>query len=66
MTKSDPVSIASTTILTLADIKAAVDAFERGESNAFDTLDAIRLAVEAHQAAVPARSRRRQPRQDAA
>lgn len=66
MTKSDSGSITRTTIFSLADIKAALDCFERGESNAFDTLDAIRLAVESHQAAMLANAQREQARQDAA
>lgn len=49
-------------ILTLAEIKAAVNAFDRGESNAFDALHAIIVAVEAHQAAT-AHDARREPRQ---
>lgn len=44
-------------ILTLAEIKAAVGAFDRGEKNAFDVLDAVLVAVEAWRAA--ARPRRR-------
>lgn len=44
-------------ILVLAEIKAAVEAFDRGEKNAFDVLDAVCVAVEAWRAA--ARPRRR-------
>jgi hypothetical protein len=66
MTKSDSSFIARATILSLADIKAAIDSFERGESNAFDTLDAICMAVESHQTAMGADSQRKQPRQNAA
>lgn len=48
-------------IVTLAEIKAAVDAFDRGDTNVFDALDAIIVAVEPHQAtATP------EPRLDAA
>lgn len=42
-------------ILTLAEIKAATDAFDRGEANVFDALDAIIAAVEAYRAAADAR-----------
>lgn len=35
-------------ILTLAEVKAATDAFDRGENNVFDTLDTIVVAVEAY------------------
>jgi hypothetical protein len=43
-------------ILTLAEIKAATEAFDRGESNVLDTLDAIIAAVEGYQHAVASRS----------
>jgi hypothetical protein len=50
-------SIQAATILTLAEIKAALQAFDRGEINAFDVLDAIVVEVEAYRAAVrPANS----------
>jgi len=42
-------------ILLLAEIKAAVATFDRGEANAFDVVDAIAVVIEAYQAA---RSRR--------
>lgn len=41
----------ATAILTLAEIKAAVEAFDRGDANAFDALDAIVVAIEATQPA---------------
>lgn len=63
MKKSISVPLATTAILTLADIKAAVDVFDRGESNVFDALDAIIVAVDAHQAAtVDAAEQERRPR----
>jgi hypothetical protein len=44
-------------VLTLAKIKAALEAFDRGETNAFDALDAIVVEVEAYRAAArPANS----------
>lgn len=50
-------SIQTGTILTLAEIKAALEAFDRGETNAFDVLDAIVVVVEAYRAAArPANS----------
>lgn len=45
-------SVPATAILTLAEIKAATEAFDRGEANVFDALDAIRMAVEACRATV--------------
>lgn len=38
-------------ILLLAEIKAAVEAFDRGETNAFDVVDAVTHAVSAYHAA---------------
>jgi len=42
-------------ILMLAEIKSAVGAFDRGESNVFDAADVIIVAVEAYRAAVQVR-----------
>ena len=53
-------------ILTLAEIKAAVEVFDRGDTNVFDALDAIIVAVEAHQAAMAHETRREPRRRDAA
>ena len=56
-----PIAIPSAplAVCTLADIKAAAVAFDRGESNVFDTLDAIRIAIAAwettHRAVQPPR-----------
>jgi len=46
---------APSAVLLLAEIKAALETFDRGEANAFDVVDAILVAVQAHEAA---RSRR--------
>jgi hypothetical protein len=66
MKKPISVPFATTAILTLADIKAAVEAFDRGATNAFDALDAIIVAVEAHQAAMANNKRREPEHRDAA
>lgn len=42
-------------ILLLADVKAAVDAFDRGDVNAHDTADSIVVAVDAYRAATTLR-----------
>jgi hypothetical protein len=55
---------ATTAILTLADIKAAANAFEQGEVSVFDALDAIAMAIEAY--AATAREATAQPRRNAA
>jgi len=55
---------ATTAILTLADIKAAANAFEQGEVSVFDALDAIAMAIEAYEAT--AREATAQPRRNAA
>ncbi|MFM9024516.1 MAG: hypothetical protein ACKON7_04125 [Planctomycetaceae bacterium] len=53
--------VARAAILALAETKAAADAFDRGETNVHDALDAIIVAIEAYQAAA-----RRAPRGKAA
>lgn len=45
----------ATAILRLAEIKAAVEAFDRGDTNVFDALDAIIVAVEAYRNAMASR-----------
>lgn len=37
-------------ILTVAEIKVSVESFDRGETNVFDALDAIIVAVETYRA----------------
>ena len=66
MKKAIVAPFAKTAICTLAKIKAAVEAFDRGESNVFDALDAITVAVEARQAAMADPARREQRGRDAA
>jgi hypothetical protein len=66
MKKSISVPFATTAILTLAEIKAALEVFDRGESNVFDALDSIIMAVEAHQAALVDAAERERRRRDAA
>lgn len=66
MKKSISVPFAATAILALAEIKAAVEAFDRGDTNVFEALDAIIVAVEAHQALMAHQTRREPRRQDAA
>jgi len=56
----------ATAILTLAEIKAATEAFDRGESDVFHALDAIIVAVEAHQAMAAGAARREGRRREAA
>ena len=53
-------------ILTLAEIKAAAEAFDRGESNVFEALDAIVIAIKAHQSAVSNEHNQSVRRQNAA
>jgi phosphopantetheine adenylyltransferase len=66
MKKPMSVQFAKPAILTLAEIKAAVEAFDCGDTNVFDALDAIIVAVEAHQAAMASTSQRKQRGRDAA
>lgn len=44
-------SLAAHAVLTLADIKAASAAFDRGDTNIYDAIDAIVIACEAYRAA---------------
>jgi hypothetical protein len=44
----------ATAILLLAEIKASIDAFNRGDMNVADALDAIIFAIESHQVAANA------------
>ena len=55
---------ATTALLTLADIKAAADAFEQGEVSVFDALDAVAVAIEAYEAT--AREATAEPKRNAA
>jgi len=63
-----PISVpfSTTAILTLAEIKAAVEAFDRGDTNVFDALDAVIVAIDAHRAALDGEPRRKDKRRDAA
>lgn len=54
MANHDTASVARTAILALAEIKAAAAAFDRGEANVFDTLNAIVTAAEAYHAVAQA------------
>ncbi len=51
MEKPTTIPHAKRAILTLAEIKAATEAFDRGDINVFDALDEIRGAIEAYCAA---------------
>jgi hypothetical protein len=48
MTNKNFAKLAKRAVLVMAEIKAATDAFDRGDTNVFDALDAIRVAVEAY------------------
>ncbi len=48
-------SLPHAVIMAIAEIKAAADAFDRGETNAYDAMDAIVVAIEAYRAAVERR-----------
>lgn len=53
--KQNPIPAAKAAVLALAEIKAATQAFDRGEANVFDAMASIIVAVEAYQAASQAR-----------
>ncbi|MEX0668981.1 MAG: hypothetical protein WD060_00790 [Pirellulales bacterium] len=48
MTNKIFTTLAKRAVLVMAEIKVATDAFDRGDTNVFDALDAIRVAVEAY------------------
>lgn len=48
MGKKYRVAAAKQAVLALSEIKASLEAFERGETNVFDALDGIVIAVEAY------------------
>lgn len=54
MKKPISVPFATTAILTLAEIKAAVEAFDRGDTNVFDALDASLISSRHERAVVHA------------
>ena len=49
------VSLATCAVMTMAEVKAAVAAFERGEVSVFDALAAVGTAWEAYEGGVPVR-----------
>ena len=51
MNTPNPLVLATAAVLTLAEIKAATEAFDRGDANAHDALEAILEAIAAYQAA---------------
>lgn len=48
-------SLTHAVIIAIAEIKAAAEAFDRGETNAYDAIDAIIVAIEAYRAAAERR-----------
>ena len=49
------VSLATIAIMTMAEVKTAVEAFERGEISVFDALADVGTAWEAYECGLPAR-----------
>lgn len=64
MTTPISIPLARVAILTLAEIKHAVETFDRGDLNVFTALDAVEVAVDAYRTAVAADPQR--PRREAA
>ena len=48
MTQKNFEKLAEQAVLMIAEIKAATDAFDRGDTNVFDALDAIKVVVESY------------------
>jgi hypothetical protein len=57
---------APSAILTIAEIKAAVESFDRGDVNVFDALDVIDVAVATYRVATVDVPRRTRSTRDAA
>lgn len=55
MGTQNPVAAAKQAVFAIAEIKSAVDGFDRGDTNVFDALDAIHVAVEGYRAASESR-----------
>ena len=55
MVPNEFLSIATCAIMTMAEVKATIEAFERGEISVFDALAAVGTAWEAYEGGVPAR-----------
>lgn len=51
MSTNEGATHARIAILAMAEIKAAAEAFDQGESNVFDALDSVGAAIEAYKAA---------------
>ena len=66
MKKPVSVPFARTAVCTIAEIKAAVEAFDRGQSNVFDALDVIVVAVEAYRATTMKKAGRKRTNRKAA
>lgn len=58
MMHPEPIHPSHTAVLTISEIKAAVEAFEDGDVNVFETLDAIVVTVEAYQASLHSDTKR--------
>ena len=52
MSTNQGVPYARTAILAMAEVKAAAEAFDQGDMNLFDALDAVVAAIEDYQATV--------------
>lgn len=61
MNQPDKFSRARAAIHAIAEIKNAAEAFDRGDANVFDALDAVTVAIERYRATAD-----RAPRRDAA
>jgi hypothetical protein len=55
MNVANLIPLAKAAILTMDAIKSATEAFDRGEANVFDALDAIVLELKAYRAATTPR-----------
>lgn len=58
MTMPIRIHLAHAAILMLAEVKTATEAFDRGDTNVFEAVDAITDAIEAYRSAARSDTRR--------
>ena len=58
MKTQKPITLAKKAVLTLAEVKAAVDAFDRGDASVFCAIDAIQIAVDTYRVETMVKRRR--------
>lgn len=55
MRKQTGIVVTKQSVLAMAEIKAATDAFDNGDTNVFDALDAVIAVIDAYRASIQIR-----------